>query len=74
MIKRLKLYDTKIQICLNHMEKEKLRKRAYKSKLTMSEYIRRLIMLDNQLHEIKNSNSNFDQMIQRIKKYYKENV
>lgn len=56
------------------MEKEKLRKRAYKSKLTMSEYIRRLIMLDNQLHEIKNSNSNFDQMIQRIKKYYKENV
>ncbi len=71
---RLKLYDTKVKICLNHIEKEKLRKRAYKNKLTMSEYIRRLIMLDNKIHEIKINNSNFDQTIKKIEKYYKENA
>lgn len=41
--KRLKLYDTSIEICINKKCKEKLRKIAYKNKLTMSEYIRNLI-------------------------------
>lgn len=41
--KRLKLYDTSIELCINKKTKEKLRKIAYKQKITMSEYVRYLI-------------------------------
>ena len=41
--KRLKLYDTSIEICVSKKTKEKLRKIAYKQKITMSEYIRKLV-------------------------------
>ena len=40
---RLKLYDTSIELCINKKTKDKLRKIAYKQKVTMSEYIRHLI-------------------------------
>lgn len=40
---RLKLYDTSIEICISKKTKEKLRKIAYKEKITMSEYVRKLI-------------------------------
>lgn len=40
---RLKLYDTSIELCINKKKKEKLRRIAYKQKITMSEYIRKLI-------------------------------
>lgn len=43
--KRLKLYDTSIELCINHKTKEKLRRIAYRKKTTMSEYIRTLIKL-----------------------------
>lgn len=43
MKNRLKLYDTSIEIVINKKTKEKLRKIAFKEKVTMSEYLRRLI-------------------------------
>lgn len=43
--KRLKLYDDTIMLCVSKRTKEKLRKIAYKQKITMSEYIRQLIEL-----------------------------
>lgn len=50
--KRLKLYDTSIEICINNKIKEKLRKIAYKQKITMSEYIRQLIEVALKLNDI----------------------
>lgn len=52
--KRLKLYDTSIEICINKKTKEKLRKIAYKQKITMSEYIRQLIELAITCNDISN--------------------
>lgn len=43
MKNRLKLYDTSIEIVINKKAKEKLRKIAFKEKVTMSEYLRRII-------------------------------
>ena len=43
MKNRLKLYDTSIEIVINKKTKEKLRKIAFKEKVTMSEYLRRVI-------------------------------
>ena len=43
MKNRLKLYDTSIEIVINKKIKEKLRKIAFKEKVTMSEYLRRII-------------------------------
>ena len=43
--KRLKLYDDTIMLCIPKRSKEKLRRIAYKQKITMSEYIRQLIEL-----------------------------
>ena len=59
--KRLKLYDTSIEVCVNKKTKEKLRKVAYKQKITMSEYIRQLIELAIINNEINN-------LIDKIKK------
>ena len=65
--KRLKLYDTSIEICISKKNKEKLRKIAYKNEITMSEYIRRLIDFaiannDFNISKCKNemSSKNFD--------------
>ena len=55
--KRLKLYDTSIEICVNKKTKEKLRKVAYKQKITMSEYIRQLIelaIINNEINNFEN--------------------
>lgn len=55
--KRLKLYDTSIEICVNKKTKEKLRKVAYKQKITMSEYIRQLIelaIINNEINDFEN--------------------
>lgn len=48
------MFNTYIKININKQEKEKLRKNAFKNKMTMSDYIRRLITIDNKLNEIKN--------------------
>lgn len=55
--KRLKLYDTSIEVCVNKKTKEKLRKVAYKQKITMSEYIRQLIelaIINNEINDFEN--------------------
>ena len=52
--KRLKLYDDTIMLCVPKRTKEKLRKVAYKQKITMSEYIRQLIELALICNEVNN--------------------
>lgn len=47
MAKRLKLFNNYLMLCIDTKQKELLRKNAYKNKMTMSEYIRKLIELDN---------------------------
>lgn len=47
MSKRLKLFNNYLMLCIDTKQKESLRKNAYKNKMTMSEYIRKLIELDN---------------------------
>jgi len=41
--KRLKIYNSEIKLCIDKKTKEKLRKLAYKNKITLSSYIRSLI-------------------------------
>lgn len=52
MVDRLKLYNTRITLRLSNKEKNILKKNAYSKKITMSEYIRNLIILDNRLNSI----------------------
>ena len=52
--KRLKLYDTSIELCINKKTKEILRKIAYKQKITMSEYVRYLINFAIAFNDINN--------------------
>lgn len=52
MVDRLKLYNTRITLRLSNKEKNILKKNAYNKKITMSEYIRNLIVLDNRLNSI----------------------
>lgn len=47
MSKRLKLFNNYLMLCIDTKQKESLRKNAYKNKMNMSEYIRKLIELDN---------------------------
>lgn len=54
--KRLKLYDTKLELFLEHKEKEIMRKNAYRNKMTMSDYVRKLIILDNKFNNINEYN------------------
>lgn len=49
---QLKLYDTLITLRLSKKEKQILKRNAYQKKITMSEYIRTLILLDNRLNSI----------------------
>lgn len=52
MNKRLKLFNNVLALCIDNKEKELLRKSAYKNKMTMSEYVRKLIELDNSYKKI----------------------
>jgi len=68
--KRLKLYDDTVMLCIPKRTKEKLRKIAYKEKITMSEYIRQLINLAivcNALNNLDNkkvsTNKNIDKAL-----------
>lgn len=62
------MYDSKLELFLEHKEKEKMRKNAYKNKMTMSDYVRKLILLDNRINELGSSNNQSDQFINDIKK------
>ena len=53
---------------MNKKEKQILRKNAYKNKMTMSNYIRLLINMDNRLNEIKRNNIKNDKCSTEIAK------
>ena len=65
---RLKLYNTHLTLRLDKKEKQILRKNAYKNKMTMSNYIRLLINMDNRLNEIKRNNIKNDKCSTEIAK------
>lgn len=56
MNNRLKLYNTRVTIRLDKKEKKILKRNAYSKRMTMSNYIRKLIDMDNRLSEIKKNN------------------
>ena len=68
MNKRLKLYDVKLELFLGDKDKERLRKNAFKNKMTMSEYVRKLIKLDNELISFELLNDNFNLSVEKIDK------
>lgn len=66
---RLKLYNSTLTIRLDKKEKDTLKRNAYKNKMTMSNYIRLLISMDNRLCEIqknKDKNSKYASEISKI--------
>ena len=52
MKNNLHLYNSRITIRLDKKEKETIKKNAYKNKLTLSEYIRQIITIDNRTNNI----------------------
>jgi len=66
--KRLKLYDTSIELCINKKTKEKLRKIAYKQKITMSEYVRYLINFAIAFNDINNLENKKDSSTRDVDK------
>lgn len=65
---RLKLYNTHLTLRLDKKEKQILKRNAYKNKMTMSNYIRLLINMDNRLNEIKRNNIKNDKCSTEIAK------
>lgn len=51
----LKLYNSSITLRLSKKEKSILKKRAFKNKITLSEYIRMLILIDNRKYAIRDN-------------------
>ena len=54
MENNLCLYNTSLTIRLDKKEKQIIKRNAYKNKITMSEYIRQLILIDNKRININN--------------------
>lgn len=52
MKNRLHLYNSKITIRLYKKEKDTIKKNAYKNNLTLSDYIRQIITIDNRTNNI----------------------
>jgi len=52
--KRLKIYNSEIKLCIDKKTKEKLRKLAYKNKITLSSYIRSLINFAIEINNVNN--------------------
>lgn len=63
---QLKLYDTLITLRLSNKEKQMLKKNAYQRKITMSEYIRTLILLDNRFNSISNKLNKIDKDLKDV--------
>lgn len=57
---RLSLYDDSIYTYLEHSDKIKFRKIAFKNKMSVSEFNRRLILLIIKLDEMNKLNSKLD--------------
>lgn len=66
MNNHLKLYDSKLTIRLKQKEKIILKKNAYKNDLTISEYVRMLIIIDNRLNCIYSNNDKINKCIKEI--------
>ena len=63
---QLKLYDTLITLRLSNKEKKMLKRNAYQKKITMSEYIRTLILLDNRFNSISNKLNKIDKDLKDV--------
>lgn len=63
---QLKLYDTLITLRLSKKEKQILKRNAYQKKITMSEYIRTLILLDNRLNSISSKLNKIDKDLKDV--------
>lgn len=66
MNNQLKLYDTLITLRLSKKEKQILKRNAYQKKITMSEYIRTLILLDNRLNSISSKLNKIDKDLKDV--------
>ncbi|MBD9105362.1 hypothetical protein EGW03_02705 [bacterium] len=62
----LKLYNSSLTIRLKGKEKSILRKNAYRNNLTISEYIRLLIMIDNRINSIQTNNKKNNKSLEEI--------
>ena len=65
---RLKLYDAILTLRLDKKEKNIIKRNAYKNKMTMSNYIRYLISIDNRINRIKKNNEQNNQYSNEIAK------
>lgn len=68
MENRLSLYNSKLTIRLNESEKKQIKKCAYKNKITLSEYIRLLITINNRNISIENNLNKIDKSLNDIYK------
>ena len=68
MKNNLSLYNTKLTIRLDKKEKQAIKRNAYKNKITMSEYIRQLILIDNRRTNIDNQINKFKKNLNDIYK------
>ena len=66
MNNHLKLYNSSLTIRLKGKEKSILRKNAYRNNLTISEYIRLLIMIDNRINSIQTNNKKNNKSLEEI--------
>lgn len=66
MNNHLKLYNSSLTIRLKGKEKNVLKKNAFKNNLTMSEYIRLLILIDNRLSSISANNNKINKSMEEI--------
>ena len=66
MNNHLKLYNSSLTIRLKGKEKSIVRKNAYRNNLTISEYIRLLIMIDNRINSIQTNNKKNNKSLEEI--------
>lgn len=69
IIERLKLYDTKLTIRINKKDKKLIKKNAYNRKMTLSDYLRYLIKIDNRINDINKRLDKSNKQYDEIKKY-----
>ncbi|MGN1267960.1 MAG: DUF6290 family protein [Candidatus Aphodocola sp.] len=62
---KLNLYNSRITIRLDKKEKDFIKSNAYSKKITLSEYIRQLILIDNR-------KTNIDKQISKLEKNLKD--
>lgn len=65
----LKRYESKITIRLSKKEKEVLKRNAYKKNITISEYLRALIIIDNRLTSFHSNIDKANKNLDDISKY-----